>query len=88
MNWLTLFCIFASPVILLFLFFILPAWFEKPKDQPKREPGWYAERTRDGYPVDLPFVAAMKASQSGKFSVKGGSGRNVDSDKTFESLEQ
>ncbi|HEY6021962.1 MAG TPA: hypothetical protein VIY48_19495, partial [Candidatus Paceibacterota bacterium] len=81
MNWLTLFLCFISPLVLAFLFFILPDLLKKPK-KPTREPGWYAERTRDGYPVDLPFVAAMKASQSGKFSVKGGSGKNVDSDKT------
>lgn len=86
MKWLELFLCFISPLVLLFLFFILPELVRKRKPEPKREAGWLAERKRDGYPVVLPFVAAMKASQSGKFSVKGGAGVSIESDKTFESL--
>ncbi len=87
MNTLTIIlCIIAAPIVLAFLFFILPAFFESGKGNPARVPGVRVRRVRDGYPVVLPLTEAMKASQSGKFEILGNAVQDIEAGKRFEDL--
>ncbi len=103
MNTLTIIlCIIAAPVVLAFLFFILPAFFlpvparvysqagrtqtGEKSNEGKRVPGVQLRRVRDGYPVVLPLTEAMKASQSGKFEILGNAVHDIEADKRFEDL--
>lgn len=77
MNALYLFCGFIGAAVLLaFLFFILPAWFEKPTPS-GTEPGYYIRRIKDGYPMHVGSEAYDKALYTGDYYLEGESGGRV-----------